>query len=289
MKRLTPAAVTLLTFAVVVMLVTAYVAKRLFAEGQRQPAPQLARVVSPAAVINPKPPAKEFREIPVAICNLKPGTELKAEYLGTRRVWTEALEPDALLEERYLVGRVVKQRIAASAPIRVSQLCEPGEQPPLEVERKMRAVSVSLSPLNSQLARFAKAGQFVDVHFTPKHAESPAGRNRGELTLTLLSGVRVLAVAGADSKSDSPQSVTLEVTPEQANILILARNRGEIALSYNPDGQGTGGVPVMSQDRATLERILGQKPADPSFTSETYKGNVRSTLSFKVGTPAESH
>jgi pilus assembly protein CpaB len=285
MKRLTPAAVTMMIFLVVGMLVTAYFAKRLLAEERPQTAVSTP-AVNPATIIAPKSPAREFQEIPVAICALQPGTELKAEYLGSRRIWIETLEPDTLFEERNLIGRIVKQRIAASAPIRASQLYEPGEQPALVVERNMRAVSVALSPASARLAGFARVGQCVDVHFTPRANHLTAGRPRA-LTVTLLRGVRVLAVTGDGSKPSSPQLVTLQVTPEQANALILARNKGEIALSYNPDCQATTATNT-NEDRATLENILGQQPAQTRFTSESYKGSARTTLSFQGSNQAQS-
>ncbi len=131
----------------------------------------------------------------------------------------------------------------------------------------MRAVSVSFSPRGSFVGGLLRAGQYVDVHLTPQLNDPTDTRFRGGLTITLLGGVRVLAVAGggsgADSIStDSISTVTLELTPEQANMLILAREKGEIALSYNPDGKGRGGVAVKNQDRATMDEILGLNRPD---------------------------
>jgi pilus assembly protein CpaB len=289
MKRLTPAAVTTTTVVVVGLLIASYFAKRILAQEQRAPAQKAqeqraAPRVTPAAVPTPaaaaKMPPGEFREIPVALCPLQPGTELKAEYLSTRRLWVDALAPDTQLEERALIGRIVKDRIAPSAPIRAGQLYPPGERPPLPVRRNMRAVSVPLSQGSSTLTRFAKSGQFVDVHFTPKQGTSADGRARGGLTLTLFSGVRLLAVENESTTPNSPRSVMLEVTPEQANILILARDEGELVLTYNPDGQAIGGVVIENPDRATLAEIIGQKAPERPFTSESYKGSARSTRSF---------
>jgi Flp pilus assembly protein CpaB len=122
-----------------------------------------------------------------------------------------------------------------------------------------------------------------------------------------LTGVRVLAV-GNNSEAEaanreSANTVTLELTPEQANVLILAHEKGEIALSDNPDGKGNagrvnGGVTAKSQDRATLDEILGINRPETApvvktvrqqpFTSETFKGAERSTLRFDLAVSTDS-
>ncbi len=288
MKRLTPAAVTLMTVVVIGLLVTAYFAKMLLAE---EPKALLVEA--------PKTLPVEFREIPMALGTLEPGTQVTAAHLGTGQVRADSLVPETLLSERGLIGRVVKEPIQAATPIRSSQLYQPGERPPLAINSGMRAVSVSFSPRGSFVGGLLRKGQFVDVYLTPHLDESSGTRFRGGLTITLLSGVRVLAVGGAsetDSTSpDSVNTVTLELTPEQANILILAREKGEIALSYNPDGKGSGPVSVKNQDRATMDEILGlNRPDSPKpaprvssrpFTSESYKGSARTTLQFEGTVP----
>jgi pilus assembly protein CpaB len=296
MKRLTPAAVTLMTVVVFVLLVTAYFAKMLMAEEPK------ARLLD-----EPKtaPALVEYREIPLTLSPLEPGTQLTAALLGTGRVPVNALEPETLLSEKGLVGRIVKETIPAGRPIRSSQLYPPGERPPLAVSPGMRAVSVSFSPRGSFVGGLLQKGQYVDIYLTPRldSNQSESSRLRDGVTITLLTGVRVLAVGEnseiESAKAESAKTVTLELTPEQANILILAHERGEIALSYNPDGKGTGGVAVKSQDRATMDELLGlnrQEPVPPpakaltsrQFTSETFKGTKKSTLRFDPAASTDS-
>jgi pilus assembly protein CpaB len=283
MKRLTPAAVTLMTVVVIVLLVTSYYAKIMLAE---EPKAQLVEA--------PKASPVEFREIPMALGALEPGTKVTPAHLGTGRVRADAVEPETLLSDRGLIGRVVKEPIQAAMPIRSSQLYQPGERPPLAVSPGMRAVSITFAPRGSFVGGLLRAGQYVDVHVTPHFDDAHDPRFHGGLTMTLLNGVRVLAVGGItaaeSTNSDSANTVTLELTPEQANALILAREKGEIALSYNPDGQGNGVPAVDGKDRATLDEILGfkgSKPQSPAaivnqhpFISETFKGSARTTVQF---------
>jgi pilus assembly protein CpaB len=291
MKRLTPAAVTLMTVVMIGLLVTAYFAKMLVA---KEPKARMLEV--------PKTAPVESREVPLALGPLEPGTQLSAAHLGTGRVPFDALEPETLLTERGLIGRIVKEPIAAGRPIRSSQLYPPGQRPALAVSPGMRAVSVSLSPRESPVVGLLRKGQFVDVHLTPRLDNNQTSRLRNGVTITLLTGIRVLAVGGSpESESanpESPNSVTLELTPEQANILILAHEKGEIALSYNPDGKRDGGVSVSSRDRATMDEILGLNRAEAvtpvapippkPFTSETFKGAKRSTLRFDPAVSTDS-
>ena len=63
---------------------------------------------------------------------------------------------------------------------------------------------------------------------------------------------------------------------------MLAREKGDIALGYNPDGKGKRAVTVMHPDRATMEELLGQGPSETPaatapvtprpFTAEAYNG-----------------
>ena len=270
MKLLTPARVTLLMLLVVAGLVAAYVAKNLLAAGGA-------------------PPKVETRAVPMAISDLKPGTIVAEAHLGVARMPVAELSkhPGMLLENRAIVGRVVKQDIQAGTPITSDQLYQPGEMPPLSVGKGLRAVSVPLKDAVALVDGRIAAGQYVDVHLTPTVDSGNSSRFRGGLTITLFKGVRLLAMSTGGGRSlgqGTGSSVTLELTPGQSNILILAATRGDITLSYNPDGRGNGGVGVNREDRATLDEILGlSAPPDDSFTAESFKGGSRSTLRFQNG------
>jgi hypothetical protein len=121
MKRLTPAAVTLMTVVIVSLLVTAYFAKVLLAEEPKARLFDAAQAPSATesrhrSTDAPKTPAVELREIPMALGTLDPGTQVTAALLGTGRVRVDSLQPETLLSERALIGRFVKQPIQAGTP-----------------------------------------------------------------------------------------------------------------------------------------------------------------------------
>lgn len=270
MKSLTPARITLMMLVVVGGLIAAYVAKGLLAT--EQAAPEV-----------------EMRNVPMAIADLPPGTVVTEAHVGAGRITESEIQPGMLLNERAIIGRVVKETIPAATPITSTQLYQPGERPPLKVGPGMRAVSVSLSAVVDMVDGLVKPGEFVDIHMTPNNADSGDRRFRGGLTLTLFKGVKVIAINRNIQQGDVDRvgnSVTLELTPEQANIMILARDRGDITMSFNPEGKGTGGVAVSSENRATLDEILGLKPLPkptPPLVTESYRGSLRETTSFRDG------
>ena len=113
-------------FGIVGLLVVGYVAKTMLA-GQAKP---------------PAPPA--MRDAPMAIADIAPGTIITDNHLGTGRIQRDKLEPDTLLTNRVIIGRVAKTPIKAASPIKANQLYQPGELPPLEVADSMRAVTVEV-------------------------------------------------------------------------------------------------------------------------------------------------
>ncbi|HEV7998707.1 MAG TPA: Flp pilus assembly protein CpaB [Planctomycetaceae bacterium] len=290
MRRLTPAGVSTLMVLVVGLLVTAYFAKLMRAEDALSQAAAQAQVI-------------DIRNVPVTICALEPGTVITAAHLGTNRVRAETLPSDTLLQDRALVGRAVKERIAAGSAVRANQLYAPGEVPQPNVSRGMRAVTITLTQQAAPINGLLKAGRFVDVYLTPRIDSASDPRLRGGMTLTLFRGVRLLSITPGEPSDDPSSLATLELTPEQSAALILAREKGHLALSYNPEGKGNSGIALKNSDRATFDEILGIPatraaptttgptavgPAPTVFTAEVYKGTARSTQRFEVNSKIEA-
>jgi pilus assembly protein CpaB len=252
-------------FGVVGLLVAAYVAKNLLA-------------------VEEKKPEIASRNIPMAVSDIEPGTVITENHLGQGPFPVDRLDRDTLLVNRVVVGRVVKEAIKAAQPIRANQLYKPGELPPLEVAEGMRAVSVEVGAGVAMVDGMIKPGQFVDVLFT---YQGDVDSTQGGVTLRLFEGVRIIAINRnfAQSRVDrSSNRVTLELDEPQANIMVLAKDKGEITLTFNPNNErGRGGLSLNNDDRVTLHEILGLRPAEPTpepFLTESYKGANRSTHLF---------
>ena len=269
MKSLTPAFVTFVMLLIIGGLIAAYFVKNLFAT-------------------KPAPVVETTRTIPVALQDLEPGTEITSAHLGRAPINKDRLTRETVLTSDALIGRVVKAKIVRAEPINSSQLYAPGERPPLKLSVGMRAVSVGVSDNTAMVDGLITPGQYVDVHFTPNIRGDE--RAQGGFTMTLFRGVKLLAInrsiVSTDVTSRGGNTVTLELTPEQANIMILAREKGDINLVYNSEGLGNGGVSVSSSEKATLDEILGlkepEKPEEP-FSTDVYYGSSRNTYYFRDG------
>lgn len=266
MKRLTPAKVTMLMFMVIGGLIAAYIAKGLFANTTKL-----------------EPPRQ--RNVPMAMTDILPGTVITEEHLGNGPVADSELTRDTILLNRVLVGRIVKEKLLAARPIRAGQLYEVGGRPPLPLAQEMRAVSITIGSATGIVDGLIKPGEYVDMHFAPKGYDDDPRVGKGFI-MTLLKGVKILAINRLimpGAVENDKNTVTLELTPEQSNIVLLAKDKGTIDLSYNPQGKGDGTISLKGKDRATLEEILGlepvKEPAKP-FVSQVYRGNSRQELQF---------
>lgn len=262
-RRLTPAALTVVMFGIVGLLVLAYFAKNLFAQKE-------------------KPAAPGLRDVPMAVTDIKPGTVITADHLGVGRYERNKLSPDVLLANRVIVGRVAREPIKAATPIKAGQLYQPGELPPLDIAPGMRAVSVEVGDGVAMVDGIIKPGDRVDVLFTSQGAGNGGSDTyQGGLTMRLFEAVKVLAINRNFSQGRVDRGnnhVTLELTVPQTNIVVLAKDRGKITLSYNPNGQGNGGLALSNAERVTLFEILGLEKNDPirePFMTEIFKGSSR--------------
>lgn len=275
--KLTPAKVTMLMLVAVGGLIGLYVIKGLFAvEKKAEPRP---RIVT----------------IPLATGHLAPGTKISDTHVGMG-TWPEReLKEDHLRSTRVVVGRIVKEAIKPGDPIRGSQLYEPGENVPLEVAVGKKAVSIAVKDTSEMVDGLIRPGDFLDVHFRLDAQRSSAVDERlarlGGVSMTLFKGVKVLALNKGFRQSPllpTGNSVTLELTAAQTNILLVAQPNGTISFSYNPDGEGDGDVALNNSDRATLWEILGLKKRTPDpkeepeepFVTETYRGTGGNSMQW---------
>ena len=287
--KLTPAKVTMLMLMAVGGLIGLYVIKGLFAV--EKPV-QRSRSVS----------------IPMAAAFLAPGTKITEAHIGNGPYPESELKEDHLRANRVIVGRIVKVAIKPGSPIRGSELYEPGENAPLQVAEGKKAISVAVKDSAEMVDGLIRPGDYVDVHFNLDAQRSTGIDDRlvklGGLSMTLLKGVKVLALNKGFRQSTllaAGNSVTLELAPDQVNVLLVAQPHGVISFSYKPDGEGDGEVALTNADRATLWEILGLKkrvrepkeePEEP-FVTETFRGSGGSPLQWnkdgkKFAAPATS-
>jgi pilus assembly protein CpaB len=132
-----------------------------------------------------------------------------------------------------LVGRGLMTPLSADEPILVSKLADhaSGGGLPILIPEGMRAVSVRVDEVIA-VAGFVTPGTLVDVLVTI----SQGSGSGNSITRVILQNVRALAAGQSVQRDEEgkPQTVsvvTLLVTPEQGERLVLASNEGRIQLA----------------------------------------------------------
>ena len=266
--KLTPWMLTVAMFVIIAALAVGFLFKRLF-----------AKEVLPVVQESP-------RIVPMLSSAVEAGTRIEASHLGTAP-WKGDLTPDTLLDRNSVIGRIAKDDIVAARPLSASLFYPVGQRPPLDLAPGTRAVSVSLGNSTAMVDGLIGQGSFVDVWITIETDLPYGSQSRPDsLSLKLFDGVKIIAINGSlkGSGRDSNSVVTMQLDAEQQSIMVAARQKGNITLTANPEGPGSGGLNLqMSEsDRITLRQILGIEEPDPKkpFVTEQVRGNNRTYSQF---------
>jgi len=144
------------------------------------------------------------------------------------------------------------------------------------VGENMRAVTVRVNDVVG-VAGFLLPGNRVDVLSARKEA------NRRAVTETILQNIKVLAVdQTAATDTNEPiivRAVTLEVSPKQAETLVLARTEGQIQLTLRNPMQSEPEPEVVAKPAPKIPSR--KRPTRPTSTTVTV---IRGTKVEKVKT-----
>lgn len=181
--------------------------------------------------------------------------------------WPTASVPKgAFTDPKALNGRVLRSSLLAGEPVSEAKLAPAGTLGGLSalIAEGKRAITVRVNDVIG-VAGFALPGNYVDIIVSTETAPDPnAPQERAHsISKIVLERILVLAVAqevGRDeTKPKVVNAVTLEVTPEQAEKLDLARSVGALSLALrnqiDPAATTTSG--------ATKESLLPAPPAAP--------------------------
>jgi pilus assembly protein CpaB len=141
-----------------------------------------------------------------------------------------ALPAGAFNDPKKLEGRVVRSSIFKGEPVLAPKLAPEGTKAGLDsvIKPGSRAITVKVNEVVG-VAGFLAPGSYVDLLVNIKDdRENPMSR-------VVLEHIMVLAIAQEAQRQDESKpkvvnAVTLEVTPEQAEKIDLARNIGTLSL-----------------------------------------------------------
>lgn len=147
--------------------------------------------------------------------------------------------PESFSDLSKLEGRVTKSTLQVGEPILAAKLAPEGSSGGLSavIAEGKRAITVRVNDVVG-VAGFALPGNFVDIIVnTQKEDETAKGENNKptkEISKIVLEHILVLAVAQEAGRDETTpkvvNAVTLEVTPEQAEMIDLARSIGDLSL-----------------------------------------------------------
>jgi len=199
--------------------------------------------------------------IVVAAGDVGLGQRLAPDMLKLAEWPAHSLPSGAQRDPLPLQGRVLKTTVQRGEPLTEGKLAPAGTLGGLSalIAEGKRAITVRVNDVVG-VAGFALPGNFVDilVH-APAHAQGDS--SEAAVSKIVLERILVLAVAQEVARDDTKprvvNAVTLEVTPDQAERLDLARSVGTLSLALRNQVDPRPGVTA----GATRLSVLGQGAA----------------------------
>ena len=279
-----PRQILALVIGLVIAAIAAFIVKSMFA------APE------PVADIAPEP-ARPAREVLVVREAVKAGDFLRAENLGWQP-WPDASPIDfyfssADTRPEQLAGALARRGFGPGEPITRADILRADEGGFLAAVLKpgMRAVAIRVDAASSTGGLIAP-GDLVDVILTNRVENNGemVGNNR-YVSQTVLTAARVVALdqrmeerrgpgvaAETGAIRSVPQTVTLEVTPKDAERLAIAVRIGDLTLSLKPFAQEAPESPV-------AEAVAGDGagPVAATLSGVTIDAEVSPVLGVNAG------
>lgn len=174
-------------------------------------------------------------KIAVAMMDIQLGSRISPEMIQMVE-WPAGSVPEgAFTNANDLDGRVAKTTLTRGEPTLESKLAPVGSRGGLSavVGEGKRAITVRVNDVIG-VAGFALPGNYVDIMVNTQEAGNKANDKDHSISKIVLEHILVLAVAQEASRDETKpkvvNAVTLEVAPEQAEKIDLARSVGTLSL-----------------------------------------------------------
>ncbi|MGE5469742.1 MAG: Flp pilus assembly protein CpaB [Bacteroidota bacterium] len=173
--------------------------------------------------------------IAVAMLDIQLGSRLSPEMIQMVDWPSGSVPVGAFSDAKELDGRVVNATLTRGEPLLESKLAPIGSRGGLSavVGQGKRAITVRVNDVIG-VAGFALPGNYVDIMVNTQAEGTKANDKDHAISKIVLEHILVLAVAQEASRDETKpkvvNAVTLEVTPENAEKLDLARSVGTLSL-----------------------------------------------------------
>ena len=210
----------------------------------------------------------EYAQVLVAITDIAPGIPLDDSNVAFRKWPKDAIPEGAVISEEQYVERALKGAAVSGEVVMAAKLGEKGVfGASSEIPDGMRAVTVSVDPTKTHSGQI-QPNDRVDVLVT---YQSRARRGMITRTKAVLEYIQVFSVdsrrAGLPGEAEevSAKNISLLVTPDQANLLMLAENKGKLHLALRHKTDDDPAKPAMVDDSFfdDVDTQLGERNREP--------------------------
>jgi len=234
------------------------------------------------------------QDIIVAAQDIPPGTTFNDEAIKKGLLkstpWPKTSIPTgAYSSPQQIIGKVNRVKIMANEPILESRLAGEGAGLTVRLEAGKRALALRVDEIVG-VSGFIVPDDRVDVILTT----TPLGASGDtKISKIVLQNKRVLSVAqSTEQKDGKPQlarSITLEVTPEEAEKLSLASQEGQIVLALRGLGDDVAVTTIGSNKRDLLALAAAPQktsggvrtvPPPDKYRVEVIHGSNRNVVEF---------
>lgn len=230
--------------------------------------------------------SSSVKQVVVATTDMDLGQPLGSDQLRTVSWPSGSVPPGTFDDIKALQGRVVRTSLQAGEPILESKLAPIGTKGGLSavIGEGKRAITVRVNDVVG-VAGFALPGNLVDV-IVNTNEDTKAANNGNSISKIVLEKILVLAVAQQVSRDDTQpkvvNAVTLEVTPDQAEKLDVARSVGTLSLVLRNQVD----VAAVSTGGATKGTLLGTPAVEPAPKVVTVSVPVRAPVKVRRASTA---
>lgn len=211
--------------------------------------------------------------IAVASTDISLGQRLTPELMQLVDWPSGSKPPGAFADLADLDGRVLKTSLLRGEPVLEAKLAPQGTKGGLSavIGEGKRAITVRVNDVIG-VAGFALPGNYVDIIVNTQRDTSNRDAPDRNISKIVLERILVLAVAQEVSRDETKprvvNAVTLEVTPDQAEKLDLARSVGTLSLvlrnQVDPDPAQTAGATksrLLDDGQVKIIRVADQPAA----------------------------
>lgn len=178
----------------------------------------------------------QVNQVAVAAQEINMGQKLTSNMFKLVSWPANIMPPESFSDLTKLDGRVTKSALQVGEPVLATKLAPEGSLGGLSavISEGKRAITVRVNDVVG-VAGFALPGNFVDIIVNTQQEEGSGNdKKTKDISKIVLEHILVLAVAQEAGRDETTpkvvNAVTLEVSPEQAEMIDLARSIGDLSL-----------------------------------------------------------